>query len=199
MIKANALLGLSLIVGGCHVIAAQNSGLQGQNDASTAASPHQIAAKDGERYYKLVFRVIAVGDEGTASSSRAYSQVIVADHDGKNGRPSEIRTGDKVPVASGSLTPGVSTQFQYIDVGTEIDTSGATDNDGALQAFITARLSSVGKPNVQNAALNQPVIRQCKWDSRVTVPIGKPTIIFSSDNPSDKGKTELELTATPIH
>jgi hypothetical protein len=45
---------------------------------------------------------------------------------------------------------------------------------------------------------SEPVIRQSNWNSRVTVPIGKPTIIFSSDNVSDKGKTELELTATPI-
>jgi hypothetical protein len=42
------------------------------------------------------------------------------------------------------------------------------------------------------------IIRQTSWDSNVTVPIGKPTIIFSADNSADKGKTELELTAVPI-
>ena len=43
-----------------------------------------------------------------------------------------------------------------------------------------------------------PVIRQLSWQSDVVVPIGRPTVIFTSDNPSDTGKTELELTATEI-
>jgi hypothetical protein len=32
----------------------------------------------------------------------------------------------------------------------------------------------------------------------VIVTMGKPTIVFTSDNPSDTGKTELELTATEV-
>jgi hypothetical protein len=43
-----------------------------------------------------------------------------------------------------------------------------------------------------------PVIRQVKWNSPVIVPLGKPTVIFSSDDPSSKRQMQLELTARPI-
>ncbi len=201
MSKAGAFLFLILASSGCQLLAAQGSVVSSQN--VTAASTNEGATGTDERYYKLIFRVIATAGDGSSSSSRTYSQVISADHTGRNGRPSEIRTGDKIPVLTGSSTAdNVSTQFQYIDIGTEIDTANVTDNGGDLQALVTARVSSVAaaKAAEQNPALgHQPVIRECKWDAKVTVRIGKPTIIFSSDNPSDKGKTELELTATPIH
>ncbi len=200
MRKAGTFLFLILVMNSSHYLAAQDSAATDQKGAS--ASMHEGATKDDEHYYKLLFRVVTTGGDGSSSSSRTYSQLITADHTGRNGRPSEIRTGDKIPVVTGSSgADNVNTQFQYLDIGTEIDILNATDNGGELQAFVTAKVSSVAtvKPADQNPALgHQPVIRECKWDSKVTVQIGKPTIIFSSDNPSDKGKTELELTATPI-
>lgn len=202
MRKAGTFLFLIFAMNGSHYLAAQDSATTDQNVAS--ASVHEGATKNDEHYYKLLFRVITNGGDGSSSSSRVYSQVISADHTGRNGQPSEIRTGDKVPIATYSSAGDdakspVNVQFQYIDVGTEIDTQNATDNDGAIQAFVTAKISSAAKVNTDNIMSNHPVIRQCTWNSKVTVQIGKPTIIFSSDNPSDKGKTELELTATPIH
>jgi hypothetical protein len=43
-----------------------------------------------------------------------------------------------------------------------------------------------------------PVIRANRWSANVMVPITKPSIIFSSDNLQDKGKLQVELTATRI-
>ena len=166
--------------------------LNAQENRSTGAS------EKPEKFYKLVFRVIETGGDSTAPRGQTYTQVL---SDGPN--RNEIRTGDKVPIATGSSASNaggalVSTQFQYIDVGTEIDTHGLKEIDASIQAHVTVKLSSVGKPTGQGTVPNEPVIRQCQWDAVITVPTGKPTIIFSSDNPSDKGKTELELTATPI-
>jgi hypothetical protein len=31
------------------------------------------------------------------------------------------------------------------------------------------------------------------------LPIGKPSIVFSSDNLENKGKMQVEVTATPMH
>jgi hypothetical protein len=47
-------------------------------------------------------------------------------------------------------------------------------------------------------APNVPILRQTRWESSVVVTLDKPTLIFISDNISDTGKTELELTATEI-
>lgn len=198
--KALTVLLFIFATGSYQLLAAQDSAATDQKGAG--ASAHEGATQNDEHYYKLLFRVVTTGGDGSSSTSRAYSQVISADHAGRNGRPSEIRTGDKIPVVTGSSgADNVNTQFQYLDIGTEIDIANATDNGGELQAFVTAKVSSVAVAKLaeQDPALgHQPVIRECKWDSKVSVQIGKPTVIFSSDNPSDKGKTELELTATPI-
>ena len=199
MRKTGVCLALVFAVGANQQLVAQDAASASQNSSVVDGSSHKGAAKTSEHYYKLIFRVIAVGGDGSTSSSHVYSQVTSVE--GQSSRPSEIRTGDKLPILTGSSggdKSGVSTQFQYIDVGTEIDTNNVSDNDGSLQAFIIAKISSVGKPMAETSMPNEPVIRNCQWNSRVTVPIGKPTIIFSSDNPSDKGKTELELTAIPI-
>ncbi len=141
-----------------------------------------------EHYYKLAFRVISVGDDGSNSMSRVYTEIITTGMESI----SQIRTGDRVPIAN-------SGGWSYVDVNTDFDTKRrATEVDGALRIGIAAEVSTIIKPT-PNTSPNAPVIRNCKWDSDVTVPIGKPTIIFSSDDVGDKGKTELELTATPIH
>ena len=72
-------------------------------------------------------------------------------------------------------------------------------HDHQLSLQVSAAFSSVvkGSGESTNSAL-PPLFRQTKWDSNVAVPLGKPTILFTSDNVSDAGKTELELTATEI-
>jgi hypothetical protein len=47
--------------------------------------------------------------------------------------------------------------------------------------------------------MKKPIVRNIRWVSWVTIPINKPTIIFSSDNNANKGRTELELTAVPVN
>jgi hypothetical protein len=58
-------------------------------------------------------------------------------------------------------------------------------------------LSSVAK-SAPSLVPNVPIVRQTRWESSVVVTLDKPTILFISDNTSDTGKTELELTATEI-
>lgn len=155
-----------------------------------------------QRYFRLTFRVLEVSPEGKVVDSRSYNEIIASGV--KSAQTSSIRTGDRVPVATGSYssdTPAknlVNTQFQYIDVGTNIDAQKAEVVDQTLCLHVTADLSSMSK-SVLMGNLHEPVIRHTRWDSNVTVPIGKATLIFSSDNSSDKGKTELELTAVPIN
>ena len=104
----------------------------------------------------------------------------------------QIRTSDKAAVQNGTGPAN------HVDMGTNIDTHSTTDEDGFLHTRVTAEISSLAAAPGRSSGSGEPVIRQCRWSSRVTVPIGKPTIIFSSDNASDRGMTELELTATPV-
>jgi hypothetical protein len=146
-------------------------------------------------FYRLVFKVIDSTVDGKPATTRTYSEVIstytpsTVNNEELN-TTGQIRTSDKVSVHNGTGPANP------VDIGTNIDTHSTTDEDGFLHTRVTAEISSVAAAPSQTSG--EPVIRQCRWSSRVTVPIGKPTVIFSSDNASDRGKTELELTATPV-
>ena len=151
-------------------------------------------------HYKLVYRMLQMGADGKVSNSHSYSTIIVADD--PNATRSKIRNGDHIPVATGEASTNVNgrnvvTQYQYQEVGTNIDTNSPSLHHGQLSLYVSADSSAVIK-SAPDSSILAPAIRHLSWESNVVVPLDKPTIIFTSDNVSDIGKTELELTATPI-
>jgi hypothetical protein len=144
----------------------------------------QSASEQG-KYYHLDF-VVKELDGGKVVNARHYltSMMTGAEH----GSGCSIRTGSKVPVP----VSGGGSQFSYIDVGVNIDCSAAQETDGNLALGVVAEVSSAASSS------NPPIIRQNKWNSRVIVPVGKATMIFSSDDLASKGQIQVELTATPI-
>jgi hypothetical protein len=73
-----------------------------------------------------------------------------------------------------------------------IDCRAAKEIQGDLALNVSAEISTA------TTAQKQPLIRQTKWSSNVILPLGKPTVIFSSDDVASKGQMQLELTATPV-
>ncbi len=61
---------------------------------------------------------------------------------------------------------------------------------------LVADVSSVATTN--DASLHQPVIRQNKWQASVLIPIGKATVVFTSDSLDSKGSMQVVVTATPL-
>jgi hypothetical protein len=137
-----------------------------------------------QKYFHLEF-VVKEMDSGKAINARHYSTTAATGDVGCS-----IRTGSKVPTPAGGAV--ASTQYTYIDVGVNIDCRAPKEVDGNLVLSLVAEISSVA------TASSPPVIRQNKWNSTVVVPIGKPTVVFSSDDLTTKGQMQLELTATPI-
>lgn len=160
---------------------------QSQTDASSQPTgPH----------LKLVYRTLQIGADGKMVSSHSYSTIVVANTG--HASPSQIRSNDRVPIAMGNPSGG-NTQYQYQDVGTNIDTYGVKLGGNQLTLGLSVSLNEVAKNDVATEkTIFAPVVRQLKWESNVIVTVGRPTVIFTSDNPSDTGKTELELTATEI-
>lgn len=163
--------------------------------AAVALSPAVIRAQEKApetplTHYKLTYRLLEVDANGKIANSRAYFAIIGA---GGDSAPAKIRTGDKFPIAVGAGR----TDVQYQDVGTDIDTFHPQIHDRQLSLQVSAALSSVAK-SAPSLVPNVPIFRQTRWESSVVVTLDKPTVIFISDNTSDTGKTELELTATEI-
>jgi hypothetical protein len=169
----------------------------------TQSHPDTSSTQAGQ-HLKLVYRTLQIGADGKTLSSHSYSTIVVANS--AHPSTSKIRSNDRVPIATGSYASGngvvsslVNTQFQYQDVGTNIDTSGPQLSGNQFTANLFVSLNEVAKNDVvTEKTIPAPVIRQLSWQSDVIVTIGRPTVIFTSDNPSDTGKTELELTATEI-
>ena len=129
-------------------------------------------------------------------SSHNYSTIVVANTG--HASPSEIRSDDKIPIVTSNTSSG-DIQYQYQIVGTDIDTYGAKLSGNQLTVNLSVNLNEIAKSDVAaEKPISAPVVRQLKWQSDVIVILGRPTIVFSSDNPSDTGKTEFELTATEI-
>lgn len=167
--------------------------------AAAALSPALAIAQEkptspASAHYKLTYRLLEVGADGKITNSRTYVAIVGAGQ-GEH-QLSKIRSGDRIPIPVNKS--GGNTEFQYQSVGTDIDSLNAQMQDRQLSLDVTAASSSVGKPRPDGIP-NQPVLREIRWQSNVAVTLDKPTIIFSSENISDTGKTELELTATEVH
>ena len=149
----------------------------------------QEGAKAPEpKFYHLDFAVKEM-DSGKVVNSRRYSSTTAT-----AGMPGDagcsIRTGSKVPVPAAGTTG--NSVFTYIDLGVNIDCRAAKEIDGNLALNVTAEVSSAA------TSQNPPVVRQNRWNSSIFVPLGKPVVIFSSDDLTSKGQMQIELTATPI-
>lgn len=147
-------------------------------------------------FYHLEFVVQETGADGKPTNSRTYSGTVSTS---RTDRGFSTRTGSRVPVASGASGQGDSknTQFQYIDVGVNIDARDARDEGDKLALSLTADVSSLaGTQNI--SGVNEPVVRQNKWQASVLLPIGKPTVVFTSDVLDSKGGMQLLVTATPV-
>lgn len=174
---------------------AQNS----QDNQSAPASASR--PKEDSRFLKLDFLVREVDENGRVLTTRSYSSSAVT---GDNSTHS-IRTGSRVPVATGTATPGgggANIQYQYIEAGVNIDFRRPELVENQLSMVVTGEISSFlnateAQPGTA-AVPNQPIIRQNKWDASVLIPLNKPTIIFSSDDVATKHKMQLELTASLI-
>jgi hypothetical protein len=142
---------------------------------------------DAAKFYKLDFVVKEV-EGAKVLNARSYSMIVSTD---KSAPPSSIRTGSKVPYPTG---PG-SNQYNYAEVGVNIDCRSVQEFGAELSMTITTDISSTPP---DQTPLGPVVIRQNKWNSIVVVPLRKPTIVFASDDATTKHQLQLEVTATPL-
>jgi hypothetical protein len=147
-----------------------------------------------QHYYHLVF-VVKEMEGGKVINSREYGMSIgtVAEFS-MNYNNRSIRTGTKVPLE------GEQGKATYIDVGVNIDCRNVMEVGGRLAMDVSAEVSSVGSPKMEGAggARGMPIILQNRWNSQVLVTLGKPTVLFASDEVTSKRTLELELTATEL-
>jgi len=111
-----------------------------------------------------------------------------------DGQSAKLRVGDRVPVATGSfqagvgvgatggvggagiINPLVNTQFQYIDVGVNVDITPRIHPNHEVSMKISVEVSSV-TGRVSIGGIDQPIISQRKIDHDVRLQEGEVSIL----------------------
>jgi general secretion pathway protein D len=116
-----------------------------------------------------------------------------------DGQPAKLRIGDRVPVATGSFQAGVgvgstagtgfvnplvNTQFQYIDVGVNVDITPRVHPNHEISLKVSVEVSSVtGQSNI--GGIQQPIISQRKIDHEIRLKEGEANILGGLIQKSD--------------
>ncbi|MBO0911510.1 MAG: type II and III secretion system protein [Acidobacteria bacterium] len=102
-----------------------------------------------------------------------------------DGQKASLKIGERVPIASGSFQPGiggvginplVNTQFQYIDVGVNIDVTPTIHSNGDVTLKTSMDISSVtGNSNI--GGITQPIIGQRKIEHVIRLREGEANLL----------------------
>src|SRR5882762_9569672 len=131
----------------------------------------------------------------TVSIPAANLSALMSDSDTKllqnpqiralDGQKASLKIGDRVPVATGSFQPGiggvginplVNTQFQYLDVGVNIDITPHVHAGREVSLKISMDISAVtGQSNI--GGISQPVIGQRKIEHEIRLKEGEVNIL----------------------
>src|SRR5207253_2515336 len=102
-----------------------------------------------------------------------------------DGQKATLKIGDRVPVATGSFQPGiggvginplVNTQFQYLDVGVNIDITPRVHAGREVSLKVSLDISSVtGNSNI--GGISQPIIGQRKIEHEIRLKEGEVNLL----------------------
>jgi general secretion pathway protein D len=102
-----------------------------------------------------------------------------------DGQKASLKIGDRVPVATGSFQPGiggvginplVNTQFQYLDVGVNIEITPHVHANGEVTLKISMDVSAVtGQSNI--GGISQPIIGQRKIEHEIRLKDGEANLL----------------------
>jgi general secretion pathway protein D len=126
---------------------------------------------------------------------QASASALMADNDTKviqnpqiralDGQKATLKIGERVPVATGSFQPGiggvginplVNTQFQYLDVGVNIDITPRVHAGREISMKLTMDVSEVDS-YVSIGGISQPVIGQRKIEHDIRLKDGEVSVL----------------------
>lgn len=148
--------------------------------------------------FRLTY-TITESDAGKRIGTQHFSMNVV------DGQRATLKQGSKVPVITGSYSPGgadsktgpgVQTQYTYLDVGENFD---ATINSVAHGAILRTKVEQSSIAD-QKSAVNEaePIVRQTVIDDVVFLPTGKPVVIGSIDIVGSTRHIDIDVMMEPL-
>lgn len=166
----------------------ENHPASGQNSATESKAPQAQSEDKPLATYRVEF-TLSEFVENKKTNSRSYS-VLAKTHSWN-----KIRIGTRLPVLSApnNTIPNMPPQFQYIDLGINIDCF-IEEQDGMV--LLNATVDVSGMAPERDEQTHAPIIRQMKTELRTVLAPGKPTIVNTNDDPLGKTRFQLEATVT---
>jgi hypothetical protein len=158
---------------------------------------HAQEKKEEPATYKVEF-TLHDGTDADGKAGRRYSMLVSTSGKGV------FRVGNRVPYATGSFQPStganplpVTTQYQYFDVGVNIDCS-VREASGKINVRADLDVSTVVQHDRSGAAgtAPNPTISQIKMNVDALVNPGKPTVVASIDDPVTMRKFAVDVSVT---
>ena len=173
---ANRWIAVALLAGAAGVSAAQTT--------AKSAEP----ATGGTTPYRLVWTITEM-DAGKPIGTQHFAMVVLS------GGRTTMKLGSKVPVVTGSYSPNstaaVQTQFQYIDVGLNID-AYLDDVGNGLRLRSKVEQSSVADEKI-TGDVREPIIRQAVMEGTSMVSLHKLVRLGSLDVPGSTRHLDIEV------
>jgi general secretion pathway protein D len=154
--------------------------------SSTSGTPNQVNLNRLGNLNATDFTVTIPSATATALFSDSSTKLIQNPQiRAVDGQKASLKIGDRVPIATGSFQPGiggvginplVNTQFQYLDVGVNIDITPKVHAGREVTLKVSMDISSVtGQSNI--GGISQPVIGQRKIEHEIRLKEGEVNIL----------------------
>src|SRR5437870_3923802 len=156
------------------------------NTGSTSGSANQISLNRLGNLNATDFTVTINPATATALFNDSTTKIIQNPQiRAVDGQKASLKIGDRVPVATGSFQPGiggvginplVNTQFQYLDVGVNIDITPRVHAGREVTLKVMLDISSVTS-RVNIGGIDQPVIGQRKIEHEIRLKEGEVNLL----------------------
>jgi type II secretory pathway component GspD/PulD (secretin) len=154
------------------------------------------AAAHNPKPYRVTYTLTEM-DGAKTIGVQHYSVIVV------EGGRTTLKNGSKIPVATGSYSGGgagssVQTQFTYLDVGINIDTTLVDQVDGMWRLKSKFEQSSVAEKPVTISGVEEPIVRQSVMEMSTSVTVGKPQVLGTLDFTGTTRRLEIEVMLEPV-
>ncbi len=154
--------------------------------STTSGTPNQVNLNRLGNLNATDFTVTIPPATATALFSDSTTKIIQNPQiRAVDGQKASLKIGDRIPIATGSFQPGiggvginplVNTQFQYTDVGVNIDITPKVHAGREVTLKVVMDISSVtGQSNI--GGISQPVIGQRKIEHEIRLKEGEVNIM----------------------
>ena len=167
-------------------------------DENKSEEPAKAQQPNTFHAYRVGFAINELED-GKKINARHYSMDL------NTGDRQQLKIGTRVPVTTASFASNNSlanTQYQYLDVGTNILCKLVEQRGGDVSLDIQSDFSNFSNSQESKATsqplARAPIIRQITINGSTLTPLAETVVIGTVDDPNSNREFQLEATVTKL-